>query len=86
LVTQAIYKLRKSIEEFHQFEGVPEQPILVSTPLFRACHKMSRCSFHGTADFGILANMVTKKISSIGTSEPIFSVRLLQRFSTERLG
>jgi hypothetical protein len=81
LVTQAIYKLRKSIEEFHQFEGVPEQPILVSTPLFRACHKMSRCSFHGTAD-----GLVTKKISSIGTSEPIFSVRLLQRFSTERLG
>jgi hypothetical protein len=59
LITQAIYKLIKSIKEFHQCKGVPEQPTLVSIPLFCSWQKI-KCqiyttsfSFYGMADCGM---------------------------------
>jgi hypothetical protein len=51
-------KSRKTIEEFCQVKGVPEQPTLVFMPLFRSWHKIkchicpSHCSFYGIVDFG----------------------------------
>jgi hypothetical protein len=43
---------------FWRFKGGPEQPTLVSIPLFLSWHKikyhscLSRCSFYGTSVFG----------------------------------
>jgi hypothetical protein len=58
ILKPTIYKLCKSIKEFRQIKGVPEQQTLVSIPLFRSwrkiiCHIcLSRSPSYGKADFG----------------------------------